>query len=1221
MAAKHPTVRSAISPGAKPLYARYALLLLMVIFFLVPFAMRGARMAVQRMKNDVKDWLPADFPETAELEWFRDHFLGEQFAVVSWEGCTGQVDDESYMTFVDKFFPEVPPSIRQLRAAEKDQTPSATAASSTSRSAIEGQEDVTAREAPVDGDPQRWPVEVRREAFTDADLGLYVRQLKLGDLPPEEAFIGNRLHLFYTGKDHFDWAGHREKWITGIGQQWFYITPEGDLYRWRGSASALAPVINYFKRKTGGGKLTGEFVASLGPLDGPWFYANPQRLNARMFKTVTTGPGLLHELTRPGGVLEGDVAEARRRLSSVLFGPDGRQTCLVLTLTDAAREELTRAFGRGVPGKYRGLLMQMAEHSGIHAPGKPNLLPPPLDYLFTSTPPPSGPLLRMGGPPIDNVAIDEEGQVTLIRLVGLSLAVGIGLSWLSFRSVAATTMVFVVGGLAAVSSLSIVFWSGKSVDAVLMSMPSLVYVLGLSAAIHIMNYYRDAVRSGELISAPGRAIAMGWRPCFLAALTTALGLLSLSTSNILPIRKFGVFSAVGVMFTLLLLFTYLPAALQVWPPKRFRLTAGRSQKAASSWIESRIEAFWQAMGGWVVRRHVLVAVLCLLTMGSVGYGLTRINTDIQLLKMFDADAKIIEDYKWLEQNLGKLVPMEIVVRVRPEMMRDTELSDTTEAIPADEMADSLAQLRQLTFLERMEIAYYIQEVLEHQFGAGDAPIIGRTMSAATFAPELPGPGGGLLKIAERGGINRRLWAHRDEFLGSDYLRIDRVDGSELWRVSLRLAALSDVDYGQFVEDLKQSVEPLLAAYDARDRILATLAEHYPDGKLRGRSIYLAGAPLGPSRSARVRRDASPSDRSPQQRPADPSGSPAADSSDQPNGPSADRTFRSHREDVPGPVQTAIFSKILARLLVNTGLRIGDWYDPRYEPPENWDAVLAKHDLVALVDPDWDPEGQWVTQTAPVTVDVRDHRYQPGSPTAKELDQSISCIYTGVVPVVYKAQRTLLVSLVESTGWAFVMIAGVMVVVLRSLRGGVLSMLPNVFPVVIIFGAMGWTDVMVDIGTMMTASVAMGVAVDDTIHFLTWFRHGLDEGLERESAILYAYQRCGTAMTQTTLIGGLGLSIFAFSTFTPTQRFGILMLTLLTAALIGDLIFLPALLASPLGRIFRRRGHRSDREESRDKSTGPQDPTAQDPMPQGNAPANTAARSATHWSLGGKRSPR
>jgi hypothetical protein len=193
------------------------------------------------------------------------------------------------------------------------------------------------------------------------------------------------------------------------------------------------------------------------------------------------------------------------------------------------------------------------------------------------------------------------------------------------------------------------------------------------------------------------------------------------------------------------------------------------------------------------------------------------------------------------------------------------------------------------------------------------------------------------------------------------------------------------------------------------------------------------------------------------------------------------------------------------------------------------------------------------------------------------NSNFDMVYTGVVPIVYKAQTELLSSLINSIGLAFVMIAVVMVLLLRNgrlawnnvvnIRGGMVSMIPNVFPVILVFGLMGHMGAALDIGSMMTASVAMGVAVDDTIHFLTWFRKGLNEGMDRQGALRLSYQRCAAAMTQTTLIGGLGLSVFALSSFTPTQRFGVLMLTLLAAALIGDLIFLPAILSSPLGKYF------------------------------------------------------
>lgn len=184
-------------------------------------------------------------------------------------------------------------------------------------------------------------------------------------------------------------------------------------------------------------------------------------------------------------------------------------------------------------------------------------------------------------------------------------------------------------------------------------------------------------------------------------------------------------------------------------------------------------------------------------------------------------------------------------------------------------------------------------------------------------------------------------------------------------------------------------------------------------------------------------------------------------------------------------------------------------------------------------------------------------------------EGISATYTGLVPLIYQIQHELMTGLFESLALAFALIAVVMMLVLRSPSAGLLSMIPNLFPVVMIFGIMGWLGILVDVGSMMTASVALGVAVDDTIHFLTWFRDGLDRGKDRKGAAMWAYEKCATAMTQTTLIAGLGLAAFAFSTFTPTQRFGVLMLTLLTAALLGDLIFLPALLTGPIGRFFDR----------------------------------------------------
>src|SRR5690606_7806997 len=99
--------------------------------------------------------------------------------------------------------------------------------------------------------------------------------------------------------------------------------------------------------------------------------------------------------------------------------------------------------------------------------------------------------------------------------------------------------------------------------------------------------------------------------------------------------------------------------------------------------------------------------------------------------------------------------------------------------------------------------------------------------------------------------------------------------------------------------------------------------------------------------------------------------------------------------------------------------------------------------------------------------------------------------------------------------------------------------------------------------------ALGIAVDDTIHFLSWFGRGVSEGLPRRKSIRLAFERCSGAMLQTTVICGLGLLVFSLSAFVPTSRFAWLMASMLGMGLIGDLILLPALLAGPLGRFFEK----------------------------------------------------
>lgn len=1194
-------------------FARRAVLILCVLFFLIPFGLRGARMSLERMENNVKDWLPDSFAETQELEWFAKHFVGEQsFVLLTWEGCSA--NDESFKLFVEKLKGEIQPANEE-------------------RITNEAVESIPADQTDLSPRQQRLREQVLQKR----------RARQWGD----------QLGLYTTGDDHFNWGGLDEKWLKGADGWWYYLTPNGDLFRWHGRANALGGMLRFIKRHILRDKsISGRFMARFGrpPSDRNKneFHANPRKLTARVLKKVTTGPEVLAELSAPGGPMwpigtqyseEQRARIARRRaldrLTGSLFGegayetfqwtandlprvlspsqvdalpaqwrkrvdtflrhvvreqydgdatelasasllekeqhwnsmfaelgvePPGLQTSVMVTLSEQGKADLRRVIGRGLLGKPRGKLVDLAVESGVRPPNKPPMLPLATHELAT------GKVLRMGGPPVDNVAIDEEGQITLVRLIGFSALLGIVLGFACFQRVIVTITVFIVGGVSAIASLGIVWWSGSSVDAILLSMPSLVYVLGLSGAVHIVNYYREAVKDHGLEGAPLRALKQGAMPCTLAAFTTSLGLLSLYTSDIAPIRRFGLFSAVGVMATLILLFTYLPSSLQLWPPGYHRDQKGDSVAG----LRRKIHDGWLSIGDWVVQHHWWVSGGSLLLLVTVGIGLTRLNTSIQLLKLFDHDSKIIRDYYWLENHIGKIVPMELVVSVDKERQYPTV--SERESLSSPSPSERIKAKYQYNLLERVELVAHIQQAVEDVFGKQGQNVVGRALSAATFAPPVLDP---LDK--QRFATNTLLEKNRDRLLEENYLSVDG-EGNELWRISLRLGALNDVDYGQFVFQLKRVVEPVLKAYDLRDVILRSIAERrLQEGEIESDAsdpwLHSKIAVLG-----------SPNPR----RSGDPTGSSAPAGGQKP--PESSDTMARTSDEALGVDR--VFATVLGDLLRAkkfVGPRRGtggskhliQWHDPREKPlgdmatSDEWAGMLAQFDCVVVLADHPDYRMDFIRRNAKHLVDARDHGFIPGQEkTAKDQDRPIQATYTGVVPIVYKTQRALLQSLIRSIGWAFGMIAVVMMILLRptglhppNVRGGLVSMIPNIFPVIVIFGAMGHMNIVVDIGTMMTASVAMGVAVDDTIHFLTWFRRGIREGLDRNSAIKKAYSHVAVAMTQTTIIGGFGLSVFALSTFTPTQRFGTMMLTLLAAALFGDLILLPALLAGPLGRFL------------------------------------------------------
>ncbi len=143
--------------------------------------------------------------------------------------------------------------------------------------------------------------------------------------------------------------------------------------------------------------------------------------------------------------------------------------------------------------------------------------------------------------------------------------------------------------------------------------------------------------------------------------------------------------------------------------------------------------------------------------------------------------------------------------------------------------------------------------------------------------------------------------------------------------------------------------------------------------------------------------------------------------------------------------------------------------------------------------------------------------------------------------------------------ALVLIFLLLALLWRSWTAASLCMLPNVAPVILIFGLMGMFGIWLDMATAMIASVAVGIAVDDTIHIFHGFSARQAAGASPAWALVRTLRRSGRAVTATTLILCIQFLMFTTSQFQPTAKFGLLTAVGLVAAFVYDLLVLPALL--------------------------------------------------------------
>ena len=375
---------------------------------------------------------------------------------------------------------------------------------------------------------------------------------------------------------------------------------------------------------------------------------------------------------------------------------------------------------------------------------------------------------------MDGVAIDTSSAQSIRTFMIPSTLVVLLLCRWCLRSWWLTIAVMVTALFGEVLVLGLVSLCGVTMNAVFTVMVPWFSFLRCLPEFIWLTITNDEVRLRGQRGAAQRALLTSWIPCLLAALATGIGLCPLVVSSIAPVKHFGIFASIGLVVTTVILFLVLPGSMLRWltPRRQSSLGCGTSG-----------DDFWQTVGGVARRTAWLVSVVGVGGMILSIFGLVRMESSVKVLNLLVPESRIVRDYTWLEENVGSMVPIEIVLKFDPACSPD--------------------------LLQRIELLRWVQGALDR------IDNLDGTMSAATFFPAISAPGGAR-RTVERSVLRRRLTAQQKSFVDSHYLQ-GEVDEEQSWRISARAPALGGLDYGIFLEQLQNKIEPVLSAYQEQGK--------------------------------------------------------------------------------------------------------------------------------------------------------------------------------------------------------------------------------------------------------------------------------------------------------------------------------------------------------------------------------------------------------------------
>ncbi len=250
----------------------------------------------------------------------------------------------------------------------------------------------------------------------------------------------------------------------------------------------------------------------------------------------------------------------------------------------------------------------------------------------------------------------ENLQKEFVVFLLLSFVVIIIFLWFSFRSLYGVVVPVVIVLVSILWTLGIMKFTGKSIDIMTVMLPTMMFVAGMSDVVHFFTKYFEEVAKGTPKAQiyPLILKEVGF-PTFLTLITTVVGFLSLLFSSITPIKDFGIYTSIGVVIAFILSYTFLPALLYFFTPKKLVTVHGTNNKTTNV---MRSGLFW------IFRNQKTILVITAVVMVLSVIGMFKIKVNNILLEDLSDKIKIKRDFNFFDENYSGVRPFEVQITLK-----------------------------------------------------------------------------------------------------------------------------------------------------------------------------------------------------------------------------------------------------------------------------------------------------------------------------------------------------------------------------------------------------------------------------------------------------------------------------------------------------------------------------------------------------------------------------